>query len=774
MLCAALLAHFAFGAPVASLRLVAEIGDTTLPITDLRAGKFLAQDGEGWRTVPLDAPVRVEGSLEQNARFVFWTPSYHLVRAATRGSRPANERPWFSYVVSPDHHLEGEPKFEQIWSEKIREPLVAVFAWVLEGKIVQCVARRLPSVDAMYEHKVGQLFALSEREAAGFGVVLLWSKGRFVAAAPTYKDPAAEAAFHEIVLNKTAGLDAALAKGDDSVVGRERDSLLRRAVAVGATESVTVLLRHGARATQQKQLSLLAVAAFDGRSAIVDQLVTAIPSLTEPPSFLYLARWGHEEIARRLLAAAPASVTISDEAVEEALTQGFTDLARDLLKRVKLDPTRSRERAHILVKQVQLGFVAAAELFLEQQADPNVSVNGYTPLGEAVRLGETALVEPLLRAGANPNTADATGNTPLLYACQAGDLAVAERLLKQGADPRFRRGDGQTPLHFAAAQPGSDLVKLLIAAGADPTASGPHPNPLEIALMTGAAQTATALAQAGARVELEWTHHKHAIAAAFWLDVDTVVADVLARGWKPEGALEGPWDAATIARISGATRTLALLSAQAPAAPAIAPTVVPIAELDSPLTLLKQPVVEDRRDGRARNANKTVVVLGGIVNEDGRLLCPRIMRSSDGRLSFAALQSSPNWRYAPPRKNGAPVCVPVTVLVSFVPMPRDVYDLGEVDTAPVVLASLWPTVSTQSYFNRGRVPKATAESNSEQNLEVQFAVAKNGGTHSGIITNRGPIPDPIYLLRAIADSTLVPATRSGAPVDAYFHFVREK
>lgn len=756
------------------LRLVAEIDGVTSVLTDIRAGKFVAQESGGWRSAPLDGPVRIAGSLEANARFVFWKPGFSILHAPIRDTIPASERPWFGHVGFVGQSSGGWSPLGDVWSGSLPDPLVAILAWVHEGKIVQCFARRLPAQAVSEGFRVDQVFALSESEAAGFGVVLLWSKGRFLAPLPTYKDPQVEAAFHDLLFDRTVKLEAALAKGRDSPVGRERDTLLRHAIAAGAVKAVAALLHHGAQIEQPIEDSPLVIAAVDGRAAMVDLLLNALPAMREPPSFFYLARWGHDAIARRILARTPPTVEISDEAVEEALAHGFADLARELLMRVKLDPSRRRQHAQILVRQVQLGYVAAAQLFLEHHADPNVTVEGCTPLGEAVRLGETALVEPLLRAGARPDAVDGLGNTPLLYACLAGDLAVAERLLKAGANPKFKRKDGKTPLHFAASHADPRLVSLLLAADVDPTVSVIRPNPLEIALMTGANQTATTLAQAGARLDLDWPYHKHPLAAAVWLDVDLVVADVLARGWKPEGPIHGSWDALTVARLCGSTRSMALLTSHSTTSPAALPTLVPPAELDAPLKLLSADPAEDKREGRARNMHPPVVVITGFVDETGQFLCPRIARSTDGRLSFAALRSIPDRRYAPPRKHGAPVCVPATILISFAPSPRDVLDLGEVDTPPMAVSTRWPVASLGTYFNRKRHSTARNNSYGSEVLDIQCVIAKNGAAHSATIAQPTTAHTHEYLMRTVASSQFIPATRRGDPTPAYFRFVLDR
>ena len=48
------------------------------------------------------------------------------------------------------------------------------------------------------------------------------------------------------------------------------------------------------------------------------------------------------------------------------------------------------------------------------------------------------------------NTADEYGETPLTLACANGDAALVEKLLKAGADANAARWDGETALMIAA------------------------------------------------------------------------------------------------------------------------------------------------------------------------------------------------------------------------------------------------------------------------------------------------------------------------------------
>ncbi|KOG65796.1 serine/threonine protein kinase [Streptomyces griseoflavus] len=88
----------------------------------------------------------------------------------------------------------------------------------------------------------------------------------------------------------------------------------------------------------------------------------------------------------------------------------------------------------------------------------------------AVMFGETREVAALLRAGAQPGTANADGTTPLYAASVHGDAAAVRLLLAAGAAPDAESGHGSegTPLCAAAAWGHLDAVRELLAHGADP------------------------------------------------------------------------------------------------------------------------------------------------------------------------------------------------------------------------------------------------------------------------------------------------------------------
>ena len=93
---------------------------------------------------------------------------------------------------------------------------------------------------------------------------------------------------------------------------------------------------------------------------------------------------------------------------------------------------------------------------------------GMTPLSQACINGSAALVRLLLKSGANPNTAIATGETPLMTCAKSGNVDAVRMLIEYGAAINAKEpAQNQTALMWAAAERHPDVVKALIEAHAD-------------------------------------------------------------------------------------------------------------------------------------------------------------------------------------------------------------------------------------------------------------------------------------------------------------------
>jgi rhodanese-related sulfurtransferase len=91
-----------------------------------------------------------------------------------------------------------------------------------------------------------------------------------------------------------------------------------------------------------------------------------------------------------------------------------------------------------------------------------------TPLMLAARLAPPALVDELLRAGADLHAVNADGNQALWLACVGEIPENIQLLIDAGIDIQHVNVNAATPLMFAASSGRAKAVALLLQAGADP------------------------------------------------------------------------------------------------------------------------------------------------------------------------------------------------------------------------------------------------------------------------------------------------------------------
>ena len=120
------------------------------------------------------------------------------------------------------------------------------------------------------------------------------------------------------------------------------------------------------------------------------------------------------------------------------------------------------------------GNVESVRILLKAGAKPNAPKGapaqfGATPLFFAAAVGDVESARALLDAGAAQEpmkVLDMFLWTPLIAATLRGDAAMVELLVRKGAEPDGGRPDGTTPLHMAVLCNHPETVKVLLANGA--------------------------------------------------------------------------------------------------------------------------------------------------------------------------------------------------------------------------------------------------------------------------------------------------------------------
>ncbi|MGC4044804.1 MAG: ankyrin repeat domain-containing protein [Armatimonas sp.] len=160
-----------------------------------------------------------------------------------------------------------------------------------------------------------------------------------------------------------------------------------------------------------------------------------------------------------------------DPRLPEAARRGETATVRALIRqRADLNSTLG-DGTTALHWAVQHDDPALVESLLRAGAnpEPRSRIGGLTPLILAASSAQPPVVQALLWYGADPNTATENGLTPLMSAAGGGNTRAVSILLQVGADLRSTEDIyGQNALHFAAAKNRANAIRALLNTGADP------------------------------------------------------------------------------------------------------------------------------------------------------------------------------------------------------------------------------------------------------------------------------------------------------------------
>jgi len=146
--------------------------------------------------------------------------------------------------------------------------------------------------------------------------------------------------------------------------------------------------------------------------------------------------------------------------------------------------------AEALHAAVRAGNLAEVQRLVKEGTPVDVrDTLGSTPLLDAAWAGENEIAAFLIEHGADVNARHSeAGSTPLQYAVLTGRASMARLLLKAGARVVGEYRDGQSLLHVAAARGNGQILEELIDAKADVQALDANGNtPLDSAVLHGQA-----------------------------------------------------------------------------------------------------------------------------------------------------------------------------------------------------------------------------------------------------------------------------------------------
>lgn len=201
---------------------------------------------------------------------------------------------------------------------------------------------------------------------------------------------------------------------------------------------------------------------------------TAIPISVEEASNLLLEATKNNDLAGVIAALEQGADMDTREPLQAmtplivASTNGFTEIATHLIETGADVNATSKQGITPLIGAAMNGHADLVALLATKNANlDQLSEMQYkeNALHLAARNGYTAVIEALLKAGADVNALEGTHSTALMYAAYYGHLEAVELLIKQGAELNVRDQGGHTVLYWANFRNYEDIAALISAAG---------------------------------------------------------------------------------------------------------------------------------------------------------------------------------------------------------------------------------------------------------------------------------------------------------------------
>jgi len=195
---------------------------------------------------------------------------------------------------------------------------------------------------------------------------------------------------------------------------------------------------------------------------------TTISTFSSAITPLHMAVWlGSDEIVAALLeVGAPLEAKSLSEGwtpLAVAAFRGHCSVISKLIQGGADLTILSHSKESLLYLAVKNNHQNAVKLLLANGVTTQRGFGSYwTPLHEAVWIGNSTIVESLLDNRADINCISNTGHTPLLGACFCGHLGLLNRLLERGADPSLEANGGISLLHAAASSGSANILERVI------------------------------------------------------------------------------------------------------------------------------------------------------------------------------------------------------------------------------------------------------------------------------------------------------------------------
>ncbi|WP_298424619.1 ankyrin repeat domain-containing protein [uncultured Kordia sp.] len=255
---------------------------------------------------------------------------------------------------------------------------------------------------------------------------------------------------------------------------------LMYASSIGNIEICKLLLENGAKinAIDKNNDHALNWAAFSGKIPVMKLLIEKKADLFLKSKHgtavdVAFRLWHHDSVSNVFKSTKIARLTTKKEQkLITAILENDINSTKKLLKKGISANTKDPLETPILQLAAQQGNYELVKLLIEHKTNLNAMNRvGQTPLAWAARFGHIAIVDLLLKSGADPNSAGKIYQlTPLIGAAVNGNITIGSLLIENNASIDTKdRINNASALHWALWYKHKDFAKLLLTHNADYT-----------------------------------------------------------------------------------------------------------------------------------------------------------------------------------------------------------------------------------------------------------------------------------------------------------------
>ncbi|TVR51755.1 MAG: hypothetical protein EA425_06445 [Puniceicoccaceae bacterium] len=537
-----------------------------------------------------------------------------------------------------------------------------------------------------------------------------------------------------------------------SLSRQERNRVMDHAVRVGHSEQLRRLLAAGLDLPSRGSMPPLMQAARTGRDEVVELLLDGASPAAVDLAMSWAVDLGHDAIALRLLRAG-ADFNKPGARNNLPITAAFINdrgaLFAELIERGARFNWDSPHLPLGMMRRIHARETRIIEVLLANGFPVDAEVNGITPLMAAVRQRYPEACELFLQHGADPDFRDPDGATPLLVAAGLGDATLVQLLLAHGAHADSFSPTGLTPLFMAANQGHAEMVELLAAHGAAIDATDRLGLPaIGHSLLLGHREVSKRLIAHGARIPTDHLMAEQMLESALRDDLPELLERAIADGISADRQVHNRWSFAEAAALYDSPASLAWLGEAHGLEPAPDLFLPPRELREVPRIFAAGEVIDPRRGAEVSRAEVRVRV---IVDEAGRPVFPKVVRSPDPDLIAAALNVVESMRFSTPVSEAGPVCTLIVVPVVFGERVREIYTREQVDTLPELRRPL------QVRFRPGTI-------GIHGNVQASYLVNEEGEVEDITILNTNNPEWIRAVTEALKQASYRPAMRDGRPV----------